>query len=238
MTDRTALVAGPSRGAGSGTVPRKFSARYLRRFQFRARTIFDVGVGDGTPELYRLFPDRRFVLIDPLPRAREEVASRFPGLDFAFYPVALGATAGTAVLNVTTAAAKAGIPARTALTADVIAEHRPVPVTTLDAIAAEGAFPTPFGLKLDTEGYELEILRGADETLRHTEFIIAEVSVKKRFIGGYRFSDAIGFLAARGFELIDILNLHGGMPWFYDCLFVRHDHPLFERTAAAVKTGE
>ena len=219
--------------AGKRAVPKKFTARYLRRYRFRARTIFDVGVGEGTPELYELFPDRRLVLIDPLPEARDKVARKFPRLQFEFFPVALGAAAGTALLTVTRAAAKTGIPARTPLTAGPVAERRSVAVTTLDAIAAEGGFAAPFGLKLDAEGYELEILRGAEAALRQSEFVIAEVSIKKRFVGGYRFSEAIEFLAARGFELADILNQHGGMPWFYDCLFLRRDHPLFALPAAA-----
>ncbi len=215
----------PPRGLA---LPRKFTARYLRHFQLEAQTIFDVGVCRGTPPLYKLFAGRRLVLIDPLLESPENVRKNWPGLAFDFIPVALGSTEGTAELKIAKNPAKSGIPERTPLTAEEITERRRVPLTTLDRIVAQEAYPEPFGLKLDTEGYELEILRGAEEALRKTEFIITEVSVKKRFVGGYRFSEMIEFLGRRGFELIDILNLHGGTARYYDCLFLRHDHPMFE----------
>jgi FkbM family methyltransferase len=220
---------------GGVTLPRKFTARYLRRFQLKAQTIFDVGVGEGTAELYKLFGGRRLVLIDPLREAEENVRKRWPGLAFDFVAAGLGVGEGSAVLNITAKAAKAGIPERTPLTAEEITERRTIPITTLDRIVAEAFYPEPFGLKLDTEGYELEILRGTERALKKTEFIIAEVSVKKRFVDGYRFSEVIGFLGARGFELIDILNFHGGTARFYDCLFLGRDHPAFEGAARVRK---
>jgi FkbM family methyltransferase len=217
--------------AGATVIPRKFSAHYLQRFHFAAQTVFDVGVGRGTPPLYRLFAGRKLVLIDPLPETEAQVRDRFPDLAFEFFPVALGAAEGTATLNLTRNAAKVGIPERTALTAEDIAGRRPVKVTTLDRIVAETAYPEPFGLKLDTEGCELDILRGAERALGKTEFVIAELSIRTRFVGGYRFSDAVGFLGDRGFELIDILNFQSGIARFYDCLFLRRGHPLFAGAA-------
>jgi FkbM family methyltransferase len=222
---------------GEVVIPRKFTARYLRRFRWRAQTLFDVGVGGGTPELYRLFAGKRLVLIDPLVEAEENVRQRWPGLAFDFIAAALGSEEGSAVLAITETGSKTGILERTPLTAERVAERRRVPVTTLDRVLAQSAFPEPFGLKLDTEGCELDILRGAEAALQRTEFIIAEVSVKKRFVNGYRFSEVIGFLGSRGFELIDILNFHGGTARFYDCLFLPYDHPMFAGRAAE-KTPE
>jgi hypothetical protein len=44
-------------------------------------------------------------------------------------------------------------------------------------------------LKIDAEGSQLEVIRGATETLSQTSFIIAEVSVSPRFPGSYRFAE-------------------------------------------------
>ena len=217
--------------ASKPAIPRKFTAGYLRRFQFAARTIFDVGVCQGTFQLYEAFAGRRLVLIDPLPESEVRVRARFPDLSFEFIATGLGAAEGSAILNLTETPAKTGIPERTPLTAERVIERRTIDITTLDRIVEKTPYAEPFGLKLDTEGYELEILRGAEHALRKTEFIIAEISIKKRFVNGYRFSEAIALLSARGFELIDILNLHAGAPRFYDCVFVRRDHPLFSGKA-------
>lgn len=210
-------------------LPNKFTARYLSHFHFAAKTLIDIGVQRGTPELYQLFSDRKIVLVDPLPGVREALDQRYSGrLDYQFFSLALGAAPGTATLNIMgDARGKTGIPARSELTASTITERHEVKVVTLDSLLAEHPTPAPFGLKIDTEGYELEVLRGAERTLADTEFVIAEVSIKKRFVNSYRFSEIVSFLGAHGFELIDILNFRPRTQKFYDCLFMRHDHPVF-----------
>jgi hypothetical protein len=102
-----------------------------------------------------------------------------------------------------------------------------VPIVTLDELLARNAYPAPYGIKIDTEGFELEVLKGAARSLANIEFIIAEVSVKKRFTNSYRFSDIAAFLGGHGFELIDILNFRPRPQRFFDCLFVRYEHPAF-----------
>ncbi len=39
----------------------------------------------------------------------------------------------------------------------------------------------PYGIKTDTEGYEPEVLTDAGATLADTGFVIAEISLVKRF---------------------------------------------------------
>lgn len=43
-----------------------WSPAYLRRHGFAPRTIIDVGVGQGTPDLYNAFPQAYLVLVEPL----------------------------------------------------------------------------------------------------------------------------------------------------------------------------
>ena len=81
-------------------------------------------------------------------------------------------------------------------------------------------------LKIDAEGSELEVIRGAAETLRHTEFIIAEVSVLPRFQGSYRFAEMIAELDAKGFEVCDILDIgraDSSPVTFLDLVFQQRD---------------
>ena len=187
------------------------SADILKRFGFEAHTVFDVGVDAGTPLIYDAFPDAHFVLIDPVKESEQRVAVWKDRITFDFVHCALGAKNGTAQVAIPkrpnrVRASRASIAEfeneNAAMFDDF--EKRQVELRTLDSISHD--YDGPFGLKIDTEGFELEVVKGAAETLKKCSFVIAEVSVKRRFKGGYRFSELIGELGRAGFEPIDFLR--------------------------------
>ncbi|SFJ67159.1 FkbM family methyltransferase [Jannaschia pohangensis] len=206
-------------------VPDKLQAGYLRRYDFTAPVIIDVGVLNGTPFLYDAFPDRKFLLIDPLEESRAAVTAAWSKLDFDFHVTALGARKGSVELEL-----EPGRLARTSggrrIDAVEVLERRKVPVSRLDTIT--DGIEGPFGLKIDTEGHELEVLKGATRTLKRCEFVIAEVSIKKRFEGGYRFSEVIAFMASQGFEVHSFLSGLTRAPRMSDVLFIPADSPRFD----------
>jgi FkbM family methyltransferase len=98
-------------------------------------------------------------------------------------------------------------------------EAREVPVVTLDSVACGQGLKPPFGLKIDTEGFEIEVIRGAGEMLKHTEFVIAETSTSdERFVDGYDAHDLIEELGAHGFVVADVLRT---TKRFADLLYLR-----------------
>lgn len=227
ILDRTSAVA--LRAAGFRPVRLKEEARYLKRFGLAPDVVIDVGVYGGTRYLYRSFPGAKFVLIDPLAESRDMVAASGQAEGHDFHLVALGAEEGERVLSVTrTGAGKGGdlssFHDRVDRTRVWIAgtEERLVPVTTLDRIAAK--YPGRLGLKIDTEGHELDILEGASETLRRCDFVILEVSVTRRFSNAVLPSAIVARLAEAGLELRDVLKMappDHDMPRHMDMLFTR-----------------
>jgi hypothetical protein len=57
-------------------------------------------------------------------------------------------------------------------------------------------------LKIDTQGYELEVLRGATAALDAIAMVEAELSLVSTYDGGPLFADVVAFLAADGFSPI------------------------------------
>lgn len=209
-------------------MPDKMTPRYLRRYGFEAKTIIDVGVLNGTPFLYDAFPERKFVLVDPLKESKETVDDLWGGLDYDFHVTALGARKGTIELDIEPGRLARSTPGQRLGAVD-LAEKRRVNVTRLDTIT-EG-LEGPFGLKIDTEGHEIEVIKGATKTLKRTEFVIAEVSIKKRFRDGYRFSEMIATMAERGFEVHSFLSGLTRSPRMSDVLFLPADSPRFDMPA-------
>ena len=139
-------------------------------------TFIDVGVGaEGTPDLYEKFSEKKLVLIDPLDEAENFYKNNMQNADAIFFKTALGESTGSLKINV-----EENIGRSTILDVSDInfegnpKEQRDIPVNTLDNILI-GHDLGRTGIKIDTEGYELNVILGAKETLANTKFVIAEV---------------------------------------------------------------
>lgn len=205
----------------------------LQSFGFAVNTIFDVGVDAGTPLIYNAFPDAQFVLIDPLSESRDRVAGWKGKINFDFHICGVGADASTMEIQIPRKPNKV-MASRASLLQfedDNAAmfqefETRQVDIRTLDSISAQ--YEGPFGLKIDTEGFELQVVKGARQTLKNCAFVIAEVSVKRRFRNSYKFSEFIAEMGANGFEIIDFLKPLRPDSVDCDILFAPFASPIFD----------
>ncbi len=94
---------------------------------------------------------------------------------------------------------------------------------TIDSLVAEFKLPPPYFIKLDTHGYELEIIEGAKETLRHTTLMQLEVYNFRIRKGVPVFPEMCFHMDGRGFRLADIFHVinrpSDGLMWQADALF-------------------
>jgi FkbM family methyltransferase len=184
---------------------KRASLERMREAGLRPATVFDVGVADGTPELYDVFEGVRYVLIEPLeesePRMRR-IVERHPG------SIAINAAAGPKPGEATFVVTR-NLSGSSFLLKPSIGESRTVPVVTIDQVAEEHALPEPYLLKLDVQGYELEVLAGAEQALGKTAAVIAEVSLwaDRKGKGMAEFAALIAWMRARDFVLFDIAQI-------------------------------
>jgi FkbM family methyltransferase len=203
---------------------------YIRRLGFRPQTIIDVGVAHGTPQLYAAFPDAQLILVEPLSEYFGEIERLLERRRGVHIPAAAGSSEGELELGVEprwTERSSHYLGHPLEKTGDTVTPRR-VQVTTIDRIIADHTFPGPFGLKIDTEGAELEIIRGAAATLERTLFVIAEVGVlHDRFESSYSFAQFIAAMDQAGFEVCDLLGI-GRAPSSHvvdvDLVFQRRDN--------------
>lgn len=183
------------------------------------QTVVDVGVGRGTPQLYEAFPEAFQVLIEPLSEHEAGLREILKSYRGAYFLTAAGARDGKLDINVEPRRiAMSSFLERTELTATGRhLEKREVRLTTLDTLMKEYDLRPPFGLKIDAEGFEYQVIEGAPAFLRKTQFVIAEVSLGQRFKEGYTFHDFAEIMNANGFYLWDILHIGGKK--FVDAVF-------------------
>jgi hypothetical protein len=83
---------------------------------------------------------------------------------------------------------------------------------------------------MDVQGFELEVLKGASETLRRTEVILSEISLIPYNAGAPLMHEVVGYLADREFLPFDICGgwrrESDGALAQTDLIFVRRESAL------------
>jgi FkbM family methyltransferase len=205
----------------------------MKRRGFDPRIAIDIGAytGEWTLSLRQLFPATRVLMIEPQAarQARlEALAQVHDGVDFA--PVLLGSAAAKAVtfFQSETASSVLRDPGNGG------ARAVEMEMTTLDAVTRGTHFQRPDFLKLDVQGYELEILKGAEHVLASVEAVMMEVNLIAVYEGAPLADEVVAFMAARGFRVYDVCTFFrrplDNALWQMDMIFVRATSPLMAST--------
>ena len=105
-----------------------------------------------------------------------------------------------------------------------------LPMCTLDECMLRSGFEEPLLLKLDVQGFELEVLRGAPRVLHRAEIVILESSLLPYNAGAPLLGEVIAFMAEHGFAPFDFCGQarrESDLALFQtDIVFARHDSSL------------
>jgi len=77
-----------------------------------------------------------------------------------------------------------------------------VSIKRLDDVLARETLKKPILLKIDAQGYELEVLKGSEQVLSHCSQVLVECSFVEFYVGQALFDDVYRFVVQRGFRLI------------------------------------
>jgi FkbM family methyltransferase len=179
---------------------------HAKKLGFNPKTVFDVGAARGTNALYDAFPLAHHVLIEPLEENRaclNELSGRLISAECII--AAAARESGTVVFNVHPDFDGSSMYYECE-DSNVNGTPRNVPTITLDDIWRERKLQAPCLVKIDVQGAELDVLKGATEVMNNTEYIILEVSLFKFFVNGPQFSDVIRFMNDHDFVVYDVLD--------------------------------
>lgn len=179
--------------------------------KFGVDLVLDVGANRGqfASEMRRGGYAGRIVSFEPLSSAHEKLlqASAADALWDAFPRCALGARDGEAEINIAGNSESSSLlpmleSHRSAAPESAYRGKETVRVRTLDDTAAQylkdarGAF-----LKIDTQGFEWQVLDGARAVLPHVRGILVELSLVPLYEGQHLWREVIARLEAEGFAL-------------------------------------
>jgi FkbM family methyltransferase len=179
----------------------------LKRLVRPSDTVFDIGAHIGYTALFfaSLAPDGHVHSFEPgsnnLPYLRRNVANK---LNITVVESAVGDQCGTALLGVEDISGQNNSldqslnALRYTAAAAFLVPHiqqEPVPVTTVDQYCSDTDVQ-PQLMKIDVEGYEREVLAGAEQTLASARpILMVEVSQNPR--------DVMNLILAAGYEIYD-----------------------------------
>ena len=196
------------------------------------RVVYDIGGNRGTWTVLArtICPAAEVHAFEPLEEVREEFLCRTaPVGRTTLHTIALGAVTGTERMNVHVFADSSSLlplsEADAVGSPDHLKEVRRVSVVALDEYVAERGLPEPDLIKIDVQGYEVEVFRGAPRALAHARAIIAEVSFSEIYVGQPLFGEVACFLGSIGYRVAGFS--HGFPPAHGD---LRQADVLFLRT--------
>lgn len=195
------------------------------------RTVLDVGGHHGQFTLFALqrFPAAQLITFEPQSDGAELIAKVTAGEPrVRIENCALGAEAGSAELNVSRRSDSSSLlpigPGQVEAFPGTEADHtETIRVERLDDVIAE-APARPALLKIDVQGFELDVLRGAPKTLESIDAVFVEASFVELYSGQPLIGEVIAHLAGHGFELGGVFGVtydRHGRCLQADCLFRR-----------------
>jgi FkbM family methyltransferase len=173
-------------------------------------TVLDVGASRGQFALFALtrFPNAQLVCFEPLPESYATLRKVMTSKNAKLHNVALGSSRSETMMHVSTkddSSSLLAIGAQQVTTFPGTHEDRTTKVT-VDVLNTylDNDLPRPCLLKIDVQGFELEVLKGAGDGLARVDEVLVEASFVELYTGQALADEVIRYLADRDLRLVDV----------------------------------
>lgn len=193
---------------------------------------FDVGanLGQTIKKMCSIYPQAKIYAFEPSKNCFETLQINFDTANVSLHNLAVGSNCGNLEFNEYSWSALNSLLKRAYGTAKILETYQ-VEVVTIDSFCKNNAVNHIHLLKTDTEGYELNVLKGASDMMKRNaiQFVYVEIFFNENYVGQSSFGDIYNFLLENRFELVrfyDVLYTDDGVASKTDALFINKDFAI------------
>ena len=199
----------------------------LKQFNFYPKHIVDIGANHGTwtRETLQYFPDAYYSLVEPqnwLKDSFQDILETNPKVQF--YPVGAGEQEGAFQFTIVDRDDSCSFRYTKEEAKTAGFEQIEIPVVTLNRLLLNSDLPIPDIIKIDAEGLDLEVLKGASNYFGKTEIFMVEAGVVNKLFDN-SFLKLINFMDCNGYRLFEITDLNRPLQpqvlWLVELVFVK-----------------
>jgi FkbM family methyltransferase len=209
---------------------------HLRENGFVPAAILDVGAnaGEWSRVAASIFGSSKIVMFDGDPENEAVLHNtvREIGARSSFFLSLLGAEKKDAVTFYRPEAGTTGSSVLAEMTS-YSKEAIKLKMDTLDSLMENAGLGAPLMMKLDVQGFELEILKGGKKALGAAEVVIMEASLLQYNEGAPLFAEVVAYMDREGFAVYDFCGQNrresDGALFQTDVVFVRRESSLRAR---------
>lgn len=177
---------------------------------FEPSIIIDGGANTGqwTKQVSNFFPTSKYILVEPNPMVSSKIKELLPvQIDYKIIEKALGPKEDNMFLNIwgESDIELAGASICNHIKGDAV-KKIPCEITQLDSLASIYK-NYPDLVKLDLQGFEIQALEGAKETLKYAEIFIIEFGCLNAYLERGAFNELIKIMYENSYCLYDIFDL-------------------------------
>lgn len=187
---------------------------------------FDVGanLGQTMKKMRSIYPQAKIYGFEPSKNCFNSLKTNFDEANVSLNNLAIGSSCGQLEFNEYSWSALNSLLKRAYGNAKILETYL-VDVLTIDEFCKNNGISYINLLKTDTEGYELNVLKGASDLMKQNkvQFVYVEVFFNENYVGQSSFGDIYNFLLENRFELVrfyDVLYTDDGLASKTDALFI------------------
>lgn len=198
----------------------------LKAFDFYPKHIVDVGANHGTwtRETLQYFPDAIYTLIEPQYWLKESLQDILDENEkVTFYPFGAGEESGSFQFTILNRDDSCSFKYTEEEAKEKGLKQITLPVITLNELIANHNLTIPDIIKIDAEGLDIQVLKGASDYLGKTEIFMVEAGVVNKSFDN-SFLKIINFMDENGYRLFEITDLNRPYQpkvlWLVELVFV------------------